>query len=99
MAVHPSGRFLYACQRDGGVATWNLTARGDAAARSSAAQAIGMGELHAIEMAPGGKSLMGIDRGRGLIQQAKIDSATGRLMPAAVVARLDSPSSLTMIYS
>jgi 6-phosphogluconolactonase (cycloisomerase 2 family) len=99
MAVHPSGRFLYACQSDGGVAAWNLTARGDVATRSSAAQAIGMGALHAIEIAPDGKSLMGIDRGRGLIQRAEIDSATGGLMPAAVVARLDSPSSLTMIYS
>lgn len=99
MAVHPSGRFLYACRRDGGVAAWSLTASGDLAARTSGTQDAGMGELHAIEMAPDGKSLMGINRGRGLIQQAEIDSATGRLMPAAVVARLDSPSSLTMIYS
>lgn len=99
MAVHPSGRFLYACQRDGGVAAWSLTERGDAAAHSSVAQAIGMGGLYAIEMAPDGKSLMGINRDRGLIQRAEIDSATGRLMSTAVVARLDSPSSFTMIYS
>jgi 6-phosphogluconolactonase (cycloisomerase 2 family) len=99
IAVHPSGRFLYVSQRDGGIATWRLTARGDGTKGAPETQAEQLHGLHGLEIAPDGKSLVGISRNRGLIQQAEIDSDTGSLRATETVARLNSPSSLVMLYS
>jgi len=99
IAVHPSGRFLYASLKDGGIATWRLTARGDGAKSGPEAQAMELRGLHGLEIAPDGKSLVGINRDHGGIQRAEVDADTGRLRAAETVARLNSPSSLVMLYS
>jgi 6-phosphogluconolactonase (cycloisomerase 2 family) len=99
IAVHPAGRFLYASLKDGRIATWRLTARGDAAMQAPEIQDAQLRGLHGLEIAPDGKSLVGISRNQGLIQSAEIDFATGRLRLAETVAHLDSPSSLVMLYS
>jgi 6-phosphogluconolactonase (cycloisomerase 2 family) len=99
ISVHPTGRFLYASQKGGGVATWRLTARGDGAKGEAETQATQLRELQSLEIAPDGKSLVGISRSHGLIQSAEIDSDTGRLSSTEIVARLNSPSSLVMLYS
>lgn len=96
MAVHPSGRFLYASQRGGGVAVWDVS-RGTI--RSLDSQASEMGELHAMEIAPDGKSLMALNRQRGLVVEAALDETTGRITTKGVVARVSSPVSLTVLYS
>jgi 6-phosphogluconolactonase (cycloisomerase 2 family) len=97
--VHPTGRFLYASQKGGGIATWRLTARGDGAKGEPETQATQLRELQSLEIAPDGKGLVGISRSHGLIQSAEIDSDTGRLSATETVARLNSPSSLVMLYS
>ena len=99
IAVHPAGRFLYASQKDGRIATWRLTARGDAAMRSPETQAAQLRGLHGLEISPDGKSLVGISHSHGLVQKAEIDSETGKLHSTETVARLNSPSSLVMLYS
>lgn len=98
IAVHPAGRFLYASQKDGRIATWRLTARGDAAMRSPETQGAQLRGLHGLEISPDGKSLVGISRRHGLVQRAEIDSETGKLRSAETVARLNSPSCLVMLY-
>ncbi|RZU39025.1 lactonase family protein [Edaphobacter modestus] len=99
MAVPPSGRFLYACQRGGGVAAWGMGSRGDGISRPLGLQVAAMGELHAIEIAPDGRSVMGVSRNKGLIQRAELDPGTGRLSAGDVVAQVNSPSSLVVLYS
>ena len=99
IAVHPSGRFLYASQKGGGIATWRLTAHGDVATHKIENQAALMDGLHGLEIDPDGRSLIGISRSYGLIQGAEIDSDTGKLLSAQTLARLDSPSGLLMLYS
>jgi 6-phosphogluconolactonase (cycloisomerase 2 family) len=99
MAVHPSGRFLYACQRGGGVAAWDVGSRGDGISRPLGLQVSVMGELHAIEIAPDGRSVVGMNRRRGMIQRAELDPGTGRLRAGDVVAQVNSPSSLVVLYS
>lgn len=99
MAIHPAGRFLYACQRGNGVAAWNLSSGLVESYRRLGTQVEEMGELHMIEIAPNGRSLMGMNPSRGLIQAAELDPATGRVSAGKVVARLDSPSSFAVLYS
>jgi 6-phosphogluconolactonase (cycloisomerase 2 family) len=96
MTVHPSGRFLYASQRGGGIAGWHMVSN---TARPLGLQAAEMGELNAIEVAPDGIGLLGVNRSKGTIQSAEIDPSTGRVQAGRVVARVDSPSSLVVLYS
>jgi 6-phosphogluconolactonase (cycloisomerase 2 family) len=96
MTVHPSGRFLYASQRGGGIAGWHMAG---STARPLGLQAAEMGELNAIEVAPDGVGLLGVSRSKGTIQSAEIDPSTGRVQAGRIVARVDSPSSLAVLYS
>lgn len=99
MAVHPSGRFLYACQRGGGVAAWSTGSGANGLSKPLAVQIAEVGELHGIEITPDGKSLVGMSRGRGLIQRAEIDPSTGKLRAGSILAWVNSPSSLAVLYS
>lgn len=98
MVVHPSGDFLYACQRGGGIAAWTVS-RVDGRLRSIDMQALALGEIHAIEIAPDGRSLTGLNREHGQVVEMEIDRVTGQLRTDGTVARLSSPSSLALLYS
>ncbi|HEX2916966.1 MAG TPA: beta-propeller fold lactonase family protein [Edaphobacter sp.] len=98
LAVHPSGRFLYACERGGGLRGWNLTENG-MVRRSLPLQASEMGELSAIEVSPDGRSLLGISLKDRAVRDAEIDPGTGTVRAGRVLARVDSPSSLVVLYS
>jgi 6-phosphogluconolactonase (cycloisomerase 2 family) len=99
LALHPSGRFLYASVRGGGINAWNLSGGGDRLRRSLGVQAEEMGELNALDLAPDGRSMVGMSRSKGTVQRAEIDAATGRLSAGMVMTRVDSPSSLVVLYS
>lgn len=99
LALHPSGKFLYACERGGGVRSWSLSEDGSAVRRSLGVQAEEMGELSALDLAPDGRSMVGLSRTRGAAQEVTIDPATGRLSAGRVMARVDSPGSLIVLYS
>jgi 6-phosphogluconolactonase (cycloisomerase 2 family) len=98
MTVHPSGSFLYACERGGGIRTWNLSDSGTIR-RSLGVQAGELGELRGLHIAPDGRSIVAINRNNGTIQQAAIDPGTGTLSSAKVLTRVDSPASLVVLYS
>lgn len=98
LALHPSGRFLYACERGGGVRGWNLTESG-MVRRSLGLQANEMGELSALDLAPDGRSMAGISRTNGTVRHAEIDPGTGSVRAGRVLARVDSPASLVVLYS
>jgi 6-phosphogluconolactonase (cycloisomerase 2 family) len=98
LALHPSGRFLYACERGGGVRTWNLGESGNVR-RSLGVQAEEMGELGALHVAPDGSSMVAMNRISGTVQQAEIDVATGTVRAGRVLTRVDSPASLVVLYS
>ncbi|HEU4634748.1 MAG TPA: beta-propeller fold lactonase family protein [Edaphobacter sp.] len=98
LALHPSGRFLYACERGGGLRGWSLTESG-IVRRSLPLQATEMGELSAIELAPDGRSLVGISPKDHAVRHAEIDPGTGTVRAGKVLARVDSPSSLVVLYS
>jgi 6-phosphogluconolactonase (cycloisomerase 2 family) len=99
MAVHSSGRFMYACLGGGGVAGWRIDDHKHGSFQPLGVQLAEMGELHAMEIAPNGRHILGINRGRGVIQKAELDLDSGSLRMATVVARVDSPSSLAVLYS
>jgi 6-phosphogluconolactonase len=99
IAVHSSGRFVYACQHGGGVAGWRIDSHKDGSFRPLGVQLAEMGELHAIEIAPNGRHILGMNRERGVIQKAELDPDTGTLRRGIAVARVDSPSSLAVLYS
>jgi 6-phosphogluconolactonase (cycloisomerase 2 family) len=98
LALHPSGRFLYACERGGGVRGWNLGESGNVR-RPLGVQAEEMGELSSLHVAPDGGSMVAMNRVSGTVQQAQIDIATGRIRAGRVLARVDSPASLAVVYS
>lgn len=99
MTVHPSGRFLYGCQRGGGISGWHMASDGSKAIRTLGLQVAEMGELSMIELSPDGKGMVGVSRSKGTVQGAEIDSATGRMQAGRVLARVDSPSSVVVHYS
>lgn len=98
MAVHPSGNFLYACQRRDGVTAWSIS-KATGRLRSIGTQAAELGELDAIHIAPDGRSLIALNAGRGQAAEIRIDVATGRLKQSKIVAQVNSPKSLAMLYS
>lgn len=99
MAMHASGRFLYASKRGGGVSGWALSNGGSSVAKGLGVQVAEMGELHALALSPDGRSLVGLNRSKGLVQEAEIYAATGKLRSGRVLAQVDSPSSLALLYS
>jgi 6-phosphogluconolactonase (cycloisomerase 2 family) len=98
VALHPSGRFLYACERGGGIRTWNLGESGNVR-RSLGVQVEEMGELSALHVAPDGRSIVAMNRKNGTVQQMQIDAGTGTMSAGRVLTRMDSPASLVVLYS
>ncbi|QNI35606.1 lactonase family protein [Edaphobacter albus] len=98
MAVHPSGNFLYACQQRNGVAAWSVS-KMTGRLRSIGTQAVELGELDAIHVAPDGRSLIALNADRGQAAEIQIDATTGRLKESRIVARVNSPKSLAVLYS
>lgn len=98
MAVHPSGNFLYACQRHDGLTAWSMSKR-SGQLRSIGTQAAELGPLDAIHMAPDGRSLIALNADRGQAAEIWIDIATGRLKQSRIVAKVNAPKSLAVLYS
>jgi 6-phosphogluconolactonase (cycloisomerase 2 family) len=98
MALHPSGRFLYACERSGGVRSWSLGESGNIR-RSLGVQVEQLGELSALHVTPDGSSMIALNRISGTVQQAQIDLTTGTVSAGRVLTRVDSPASLVVLYS
>lgn len=98
MAVHPSGNFLYACQQRNGVAAWSMS-KITGKLRSIGVQAAELGQLDAIHIAPDGRSLIALNFAREQAAEIRIDAITGRLKESRIVARVNSPKSLAVLYS
>jgi 6-phosphogluconolactonase (cycloisomerase 2 family) len=95
LAMHRSGKFIYANRPDGGVAQWavnGLTGRLSAVGNQGAA----MGELRAIELAPNGASLIGVGRD-GRVMEAALDAKTGQLGTCALRAKVGSAKCVTLV--
>ena len=95
LAVHRSGKYVYASRPEGGVAVWTAdrsTGRLSAAGVDGAA----MGELCAMEMAPEGTSLIAVSRD-GRVIESFIDAASGRLSAAALRTTVDSPRCVALV--
>jgi 6-phosphogluconolactonase (cycloisomerase 2 family) len=98
LKIHPSGHFLYACERRSGLLVWNLNERG-VVRRSLGLQASEMGQLSAIDLAPDGRSMVGVSRTNGTVRYAEIDPGTGSVRAGRVLAHVDSPASIVVLYS
>ena len=81
------------------MAAWSTGSGANGLSKPLAVQIAEVGELHGIEITPDGKSLVGMSRGRGLIQRAEIDPSTGKLRAGSILAWVNSPSSLAVLYS
>lgn len=97
LAIHPSGKLLLACDAVRGVSSWKIGA--DKALQFAGSHASELGRLDAIEIARDGASVITINNERGVISGAKIDTATGSVSEAQMLARVDSPRSFAVVYS
>jgi 6-phosphogluconolactonase (cycloisomerase 2 family) len=98
LAVHPSGRFLFACDEKSGIAVWRIEAS-TGVLEHVGRNADEMGRLHAFEISHDGVSLIAFSRESGTVWGATIDAAKGLAGKTRLLARIDSPSSIQMIYS
>jgi 6-phosphogluconolactonase (cycloisomerase 2 family) len=98
LAIHPSGKLLFACNSDRGVTAWE-TNSSTGALRRIGRYAEAWGQLHAIEISQDGSSLTAINRKDDCVFGATIDTDTGCVKESGIVARINSPQSLALIYS
>jgi 6-phosphogluconolactonase (cycloisomerase 2 family) len=98
LAIHPSGELLFSCHRDGGVTAWRIESE-SGALRLAGHYAEELGRLHAIDVSGDGRALLAIHHERGFVMGATIDTAAGRLTATRMLAQVDSPKSLAVIYS
>ncbi|WP_260704735.1 lactonase family protein [Edaphobacter flagellatus] len=97
LAVHPSGRSLFACDAGGGVAAWKVNpSTGEL--KMAGRQAEEMGVLQALALSDDGRYITTINKERGAIWGASLD-ATGAVSNARLLARVEAPICLQVIYS
>lgn len=98
LSVHPSGKFLFACDSDHGVTAVRVDSS-SGAMRRAGRHAEEWGRLEAIEISHDGSSLLAINRERGVVLAATIDTATGQIAALRPLVRVNSPKTLAVVYS
>jgi 6-phosphogluconolactonase (cycloisomerase 2 family) len=96
ITLHPSGQSLYTLQRDG-IATWRVDCT-TGALTATQLWSDGLPSLHSMALAPDGTAMLILNQRHDSVFQMRVDSATGKLGDASLVASLPSPMSIALKY-